>query len=54
MIGEALSEEILGLDSPEKRMEIIKTIKKSEIVKVFKKINIDTVFLLEGVKNEED
>ena len=54
MISEALSEEILGLDSPEKRREVIKTIKKNEIVRVFKKINMDTIFLLEGVKNEED
>jgi hypothetical protein len=27
---------------------------KSEIVKVCKKIGMDTIFLLEGVKNEED
>ena len=27
---------------------------KEEIIKVAKKVNIDTIFLLEGVKNERD
>ena len=54
MISDVLSQDLLGLASPDERMEQMKNVKKSEIVKVFKKINMDTVFLLEGVKNEED
>ena len=54
MIGEALSMEILDLDPLEERMKIMNTIKKQDIIKVFKKINMDTIYLLEGVKNEED
>ena len=54
MISEALSMEILDLDPVEERMEKIKKVKKSQIVKALKKINMDTIFLLEGVKNEEE
>ena len=54
MISEALSMEILDLDPVEERMEKIKNVKKGQIVKALKKINMDTIFLLEGVKNEED
>lgn len=54
MIGEALSEEILGLDSIEGRMEKMNTVKKQDIVKVLKKIHMDTIFLLEGVREDEE
>ena len=54
MISEVLSMEIIGLDPVETRMEKMNTVKKQDIVKVLKKIDMDTIFLLEGVKNEED
>ncbi len=54
LLGEAMAEDILGMDSIEGRMERMNSVKKSDIVKVCKKIQIDTIFLLEGVKNEED
>ena len=54
MIAEALSEDILGIDSIEGRMEKMTFVKKQDIVKVFKKIHIDTIFLLEGVKPDEE
>ena len=54
MIGEAISMALLDLDPIEERKQKMREVKKNEIVKVLKKINIDTVFLLEGVKNEKD
>ena len=54
LLGEAMAEDILGMDSIEGRMERMNSVKKSDIVKVCKKIQIDTIFLLEGVKHEED
>jgi len=54
MIAEVLSSEILNQDLLEGRWERMQTVKKQDIVKVFKKINMDTIFLLEGVKHEED
>ncbi len=54
MISEAMSEDLLGMDSIAGRMERMNSVKKSDIVKVCKKISIDTVFLLEGVKNEDN
>lgn len=54
IIGEYLSVELLGIDSYKEREKIIKKVTKREIVKVCKKINMDTVFLLEGVNDEEN
>ncbi len=53
MINEILSEEILGLEPIATRLEKMNKVRKQDIIKVCKKINMDTVFLLEGVKNEE-
>ena len=49
-----MAEDILGMDSVEGRMERMNSVKKADIIKVCKKIGIDTVFLLEGVLDEED
>ena len=46
--------EYLNYDPIEKRIKEINKIKKEDIVKVAKKIHIDTIFLLEGVNNEEN
>lgn len=54
IINEYLSRELLGIDPVEKRIEKMNKVTKQEIVKASKKIGMDTVFLLEGVKNEED
>ena len=54
MINEILSENILGLPSLEERMEKMNKVGKKDIIKVCKKINMDTVFLLEGVKDENN
>lgn len=54
LINEYLIESILKLPPLQERIETMNAVNKSEITKVFKKINIDTVFLLEGVKNEEN
>ncbi len=54
IISEILFEEILGIESIPQRLEKMNKVKKQDITKVCKKITMDTVFLLEGVKNEED
>lgn len=54
IINEYLLREIFNYDSIENRINKMNKVKKSEILKVFKKIDIDTIFLLEGVKHEED
>lgn len=54
IINEFLSRELLGIDSLEKRREKMSKVTKQEIVKASKKIGMDTIFLLEGVKNEEN
>ena len=54
LIKEYLSEEVLGLDNYNDRLEIMNKVTKSEIVKAFKKIKMDTVFLLEGDKDENN
>lgn len=54
MINEVISEELLGIEPIKDRIEIMNKIRKQDIVRVCKKINIDTIFLLEGVKHEED
>ena len=54
MINEALSETIFDVEEISIRKEKMSKIRKSDITRVLKKINMDTVFLLEGVKNEEN
>ena len=54
MMGEVFSSEILKQDLLEGRWEKMQSVKKKDIVKVFKKIHMDTIFLLEGIKDEED
>lgn len=48
LISEYLTEEITGLDSYKKRVEIMNKVTKKDIKKVIKKMNTDTIFLLEG------
>ena len=54
MINDVMSSDILELDDIKTRISTIKKVKKSDIVKACKKIHMDTVFLLEGVLDEED
>ena len=53
IINEYLSQEILGIEPLEERVKIMNKVTKKDIVKVAKKIEMDTVFLLEGVKEDE-
>lgn len=54
IINEYLSQEILGIEPLSERVKIMNKVTKKDIIKVMKKINMDTVFLLEGVKDERD
>ena len=54
MINEVMNSEVLELDDIKTRISTIEKVKKSDIVKAFRKIHMDTVFLLEGVLDEED
>ena len=54
MINDVISSDILELDDIKTRISTIKKVKKSDIVKAFRKVHMDTVFLLEGVLDEED
>ena len=54
IINEYLSQEILGIEPLEERVKIMNKVTKKDIIKVAKKIEMDTVFLLEGVKDERD
>ncbi len=54
IMNEYLTEEIVGFESYKEREEIMNKVSKKEIQKVFKKIKIDTIFLLEGEKNENN
>ena len=54
MRNEVFMQEILGIEPLEERVRKMRQVSKQEIVKTCKKINMDTVFLLEGVKNEEN
>ena len=54
IINEYLSQEILGTEPLEERVKIMNNVSKKDIIKVMKKIDMDTVFLLEGVKDERD
>ena len=53
IINEYLSQEILGIEPLEERVKIMNKVTKKDIIKVAKKIEMDTVFLLEGVKEDE-
>ena len=54
IINEMFATDILKLDSFEERIKKMNKVTKQEIIKVSKKISIDTIFLLEGVKNDYD
>lgn len=54
LINDSLSRLILGLDPLEDRVAKMNKVTKQDVVKVSKKIGMDTIFLLEGVKCEED
>ena len=53
IINEYLSQEILGIEPLEERVKIMNKVTKKDIIKVTKKIEMDTVFLLEGVREDE-
>ena len=46
--------ELIGTDDIETKRKMMNKVTKNEIVKVAKKVTIDTIFCLEGVKNEEN
>lgn len=48
-----IAKELLNLDEIEERKKIIQTVTKEEITKLAKKIKIDTIYLLEGEKEDE-
>ena len=54
IITECLYETVLGIEPLKTRIDKIKKVTKPQIVKAMKKINIDTIFLLEGVNNENN
>ena len=54
IIDNYLMMELIGTDTIDVKKEMIKKVTKEEIIKVAKKIKLDTVFLLEGVKDERD
>lgn len=54
IINEYLFSDILGLEPLPERVKKMNKVTKHQIVRMCKKINIDTIFLLEGVKHEED
>ena len=54
IINEYLFSDILGLEPLSERVKKMNKVTKHQIVRMCKKINIDTIFLLEGVKHEED
>lgn len=46
--------ELIGTDTIDVKREKMNKVTKEEIIKVAKKVSIDTIFLLEGVKDERD
>ena len=54
IIDNYLMTELIGTDTVEKKREMIMKVTKEEIVKVAKKVKLDTIFLLEGIKDERD
>lgn len=54
IINNYLMMELLNTDDIDIKREKMNKVTKSEIVRVAKKVTVDTVFCLEGVKDEED
>lgn len=54
IINNYLMMELIGTDTIEEKEKKIKEVTKEEIVRVAKKIKLDTIFLLEGIKDERD
>lgn len=54
LIAEFIGESILGQEPMDERLKKIMKVNKRDIVRACKKISMDTVFLLEGVKDEND
>ena len=54
IIDNYLMMELIGTDTIDVKREMIGKVEKNEIIKVAKKVKLDTVFLLEGVKDERD
>lgn len=54
IIDNYLMMELINTDTIEVKREMIMKVTKEEIIKVAKKVKLDTVFLLEGVKDERD
>ena len=52
IINNYLMMELIGTDTIEEKREKMNKVTKEEIVEVAKKVSLDTIFLLEGVKNE--
>lgn len=49
-----IAQDLLDIEDIEERKRIIMSVTKEEIVKVSKKIHIDTIYLLEGVNEDEE
>ncbi len=54
IINNYLMMELINTDDIDVKREKMSKVTKSEIVKAAKKVTIDTIFCLEGVRNEED
>ena len=54
IIDNYLMMELIGTDTIETKKEMIMKVSKEEIVRVAKKVKLDTIFLLEGIKDERD
>ena len=54
IIDNYLMLELIGTDTIDVKREMIKKVTKEEIIKVAKKVKLDTIFLLEGVRDERD
>lgn len=54
IIDDYYIQDLLGIDPIEKRREMVSKVTKEDIINVAKKVFIDTVYFLEGVKNETD
>ena len=48
-----LAKDLLNLGDIEERKQMIEKVTKEDIIKVAKKVKIDTIFLLEGNKEDE-
>ncbi len=54
IIDNYLMMELIGTDTIDVKREMIMKVTKEEIVKVARKVRLDTIFLLEGIKDERD